>query len=365
MHVKARVRKPTWVIAALATVAALAAAGCTSSTRSTANVQPSSFRKVTYVTGFGILGREAYAWDARAKGYFDQAHLNVTIQAGQAGAYATDALHSGQAGFAIVDFTTAAAALATGKYPDLRVIAAIQQRTIASIIAPTSKHITGPGDLAGKKIAVAPGSSLGGVTNPPQNPANLFTGYAKLAGIDPNGPDWRPTPAAAIPTAVASGAVDGAVQYLVAQPSIDAALKKTTNCSDPCTSILHYADEMGDPYGSVLVTTATLLKQDHQMAVDFVTALMKGLQDSLDHPDQAVATMAHDEPQANVNVAAAAQELRLMKSYVTNTTSGGPIGSMDPFRVGRAIAILQGAGVIPTSVDPTTLVDFSVTPKIG
>src|SRR5882757_7638640 len=38
--------------------------------------------KVTYITGFGTFGREAYAYVAQDKGYFSDAGVTVTIQPG-------------------------------------------------------------------------------------------------------------------------------------------------------------------------------------------------------------------------------------------------------------------------------------------
>ena len=45
----------------------------------------SVLERVTYLTGLGAFGREAFAWVAAAKGYFRDAGLEVTIVPGAAG----------------------------------------------------------------------------------------------------------------------------------------------------------------------------------------------------------------------------------------------------------------------------------------
>ena len=71
----------------LAVVAAtlVTAAGCSSTKDNApapaANKAPD---KVTYVTAFGAVGRDAFAWVAQEKGYFADANLDVKIQLGAA-----------------------------------------------------------------------------------------------------------------------------------------------------------------------------------------------------------------------------------------------------------------------------------------
>src|SRR5262245_36325056 len=65
-----------------------------------ANKEPD---KVTYVTAFGAVGRDAFAWVAQDQGFFKEAKLDVTIQLGAAVDQNLTALASGQAQFAALD----------------------------------------------------------------------------------------------------------------------------------------------------------------------------------------------------------------------------------------------------------------------
>ena len=82
----------------------LTTAGCNSSTP-TPQSNSSTPDKVTYVTGFGFVGRDAMAWVAKEKGYFAEQNLDVTIQPGAGTDPNLTALAAGQAQFTAVDLT--------------------------------------------------------------------------------------------------------------------------------------------------------------------------------------------------------------------------------------------------------------------
>src|SRR5262245_35053293 len=94
------------------TVAALAAmaltVGCSKSDESTTtDTKPANgaLEKVTYLTGASILGREAYIYIAIEKGYFKDAGLDVTVQAGKGTNPNLVLLQSGKVDFAALDIT--------------------------------------------------------------------------------------------------------------------------------------------------------------------------------------------------------------------------------------------------------------------
>src|SRR5262245_65299460 len=93
-------------LAAMAAVL-VAAAGCAKAAEPAAASVPSqaTVDKVTYVTGFGAVGRDAFAWVAKEKGYFRDAGIDVTIQLGAGTDQNLSALTAGQAQFACIDMT--------------------------------------------------------------------------------------------------------------------------------------------------------------------------------------------------------------------------------------------------------------------
>jgi NitT/TauT family transport system substrate-binding protein len=328
--------------AAAALVVALAAAGCTT-THQAAAAKP--LDKVTYVTAFGSFGRDAYAWVAASKGFFKDQGLQVSIQPGAAGGQNMQKLAAGKAQFVAIDFGTAAYQIASGTDTDLKVISAIHQRTVASIITLTRNHINTPKDLTGKTIGTVNGSILN----------TMFLGYAKLAGLDPSTIKWQNAEPAQLPTLLAAGRVDAVAQYLMGAPSIE----KAAGCTG-CSVVLPYAQYLADPYGAVLATTNTLISKDRGLAVRFRTALMQGLDYAVRHPQEAAQILHQTLPTTDIPSATA--ELETMAPYVTNAT---PVGAVDPSRIVRAIASLQSIGMYPSGLTPEALVDFGVAPRLG
>jgi NitT/TauT family transport system substrate-binding protein len=51
-----------------------------------------------------------------------------------------------------------------------------------------------------------------------------------------------------------------------------------------------------------------------------------------------------------------------MAPYVKPSAATAPIGALNQQQVARAIAILQGAGLIPSGLTPDAVVNFDLTP---
>ncbi|WP_433608239.1 ABC transporter substrate-binding protein [Dactylosporangium sp. CA-139114] len=336
-------RYRTLLVSALAIVM-IGTAGCSSDSqpqpRAADAGRPAD--KVTYLTAFGAVGRDAFAWVAQDKGYFKEAGLDVTIQLGAATGENLKGLASGQAQFANLDLIGAWILAGKGEYKDFRTIAAIHQQTLVSIIALEGSGISAPKDLEGKKLGAATGSVN----------QLLFPGYAKLAGIDPSRIQWVNAQPAQLPALLAGGQVQALSTFLIGSKGIEKAAggKKAV--------VLPYSKYLGDLYGNGIITTAKIAKDSPDLARRFRDACLKALRYTIEHPDEAAQILKKAQPAADVT--AAVGEITLMTPYVS---SGSAIGVMEQERVARAIATLQAAGLIPAGLTPDAVVDFSLTPK--
>ncbi len=331
-------------VAALAT--ALVVSGCGDSDEGDDGQAGSDpIDKVTYLTSFGTFGRDAYAYVAKDKGFFEEAGLDVDVKPGAGTGENLKSIASGKAQFAPVDFTGALLQFGGGKAKDFTAVAAIQQRTLTAIITLEGNGITSPKDLEGKKIADAPGSVV----------QMLFPTYAKLAGVDDKQVQWVNAPPPTLPGTLASGGAQAIGQFVVGKPTIEAAAngKKAV--------VLPYSDHLTDLYGNALVTSAKLAKDDPDLVRRFTAALMKGLQYSIDNPKETGDILVKNQP--TQKAAPAAAEVELMASYVKSDGAGAPVGALDSQRVARSIAILQGAGAIPAGITPDQMVSFDLVPK--
>jgi NitT/TauT family transport system substrate-binding protein len=331
--------------AAAVSTAMLATVGCSSGSGTTNKGNQAPIEKVTYATGFGQFGREAYIYVGIDKGYFKDAGIEVTVKPGNGTGDTLKNLTAGNIDLAPVDFTGAMIQIGGGQINGVTAVAAIHQRTLAAIMTLEERNITSPKDLEGKTVGDPQGSTIG----------LMFPTYAKLAGIDATKVKFVNLPAPQLPQALAANTVNTIGQFVVGKPTIEKAAggKKAV--------VLPYSDYISDVYGNVLVTTTKLAQQKPDLVKKFTAALLKSLQYAVDNPVEA-GQILHSHVAAQ-DATVAAGELTLMKQYVNSSGSGAPIGALDQQRVARSIALLQGANAIPAGLTPDRLVDFNLTPK--
>ncbi len=329
---------------ALATALALVSGCGGSDSDNDAGKDAKALKKVTYLTSFGNFGRDAYAWVAKDKGYFEEAGFDVEIRPGQGTGGVIPAIVSGQAQFGPIDLTGGLLQMSSGQAKDFVAVAAIQQRTMAAIATTEGNGIAEPKDLEGKRLADTPGSVV----------RNLFPTYARLAGVDSSKVTWVNGDAQTLMGTLASGSVDGIGQFVVGKPTIEAVTKKKA-------VLLPYSDVIPDLYGNVLITSTKIAEQDPEMVQRFSTALLKGLEYSLANSKEAAEILKRNVDATNP--AAAAAELELMAAYVRPAGSGTAIGTLDSARVAKSIALLQDAGALPEGMTPEQIIDFDLVPK--
>jgi NitT/TauT family transport system substrate-binding protein len=330
------------LVALAATV--ISTAGCSKNDPAPQEQAAKQPDKVTYVTAFGAVGRDAFAWVALKKGYFKDAGLDVTIQLGAAVDQNLSALAAGQAQFAALDLTGAMIQAGKGTFKDFRAIAAIHQQTLVSIVGLEGGKVAQPKDLEGKKVGAATGSVN----------QLLFPAYAQLAGVDPKKVTFVNVAPPQLPALLASGQVDALSTFLIGRGGIEKAAGKPA-------VILPYSDYLSDLYGNALVTSADLTTKNPDMVKRFRDAALKALQWTIDNPAEAAQILKDANPTADL--ASATGEIKLMTPYVKPSTAKAPFGGLDQQKVARAIAILQGAGLIPSGLTPDAVVKFDLTPS--
>ncbi|MEV7628791.1 ABC transporter substrate-binding protein [Actinoplanes sp. NPDC089786] len=315
--------------------------------------------RVTYVTGFGISGRESYVHTAMAKGFFREAGIEVTVQPGQAGPFNETAVGSGRAQFAAVDTSGAFVRFVKTPAGQRRVhtVAAVQQRTLLSMVTLDDRNIRVAKDLAGKRLGVGPGAA----------PRVMWPLYARLAGVNPGSVRFVESKPDALAGLLVAGKVDAIGLFVAGVPQVEAAeARLAAEQGRPPRQVvkLPYSDVLTDLYGTVLITSNTLLEQDPDLVRRFTAALMKGLQYAVEHPQEA-GRILH-EYDAKQDPVTAAAELELMKPYSV-PPAGRPYGSMSEAQVARTLALLKNLPELqnlPVPVDaPQELVAFEVVPR--
>ncbi|MFC5826310.1 ABC transporter substrate-binding protein [Nonomuraea insulae] len=300
--------------------------------------------RVTYVTGFGMFGREAYVYVAQDKGYFREAGIEVSVQPGTGSGENMAALAGGRAHFSPIDFTAMLLTAGSGRQTGTVAVAAIHQRTLAALMTLGDSGISKPKDLEGKTVGDTATSVI----------AMMFPTYAKLTGIDRDKVKWVSLQPTQLAANLASGQVDAIGQYVVGQPTVRNAAKGEQ------VTVLPFGDVITDMYGSALNTSAKLASSDPDLVKRFTTALLRGLAYAVEHPQEAARILLAHQPAQNAEAAAA--ELTLMAPYVRPAGSD-PMGTMSRERVERAITVLRTAGAFQGQVTPESVVSFDLLPK--
>jgi NitT/TauT family transport system substrate-binding protein len=312
-----RIRPAAILLAAAITVSACSGAGDNAAAEAD---------KVSYLTSFNTFGRDAYAYVALEKGYFAEVRLDVTINPGAATVEVLKLVAGGRADFGVGDFTTTVITAAKEKLP-VTAVAMVHQRSLSAIVTLADRSISRPADLVGKRIGDQPGS-----TN-----QVMFPVYARAAGIDPGKVEFVPAAPPALPQLLVSGQVDGIGQFVVGTPLIEKAAQGRK------VSALPYGDLLPDLYGNALITSKELPAKNPDLVKRFREALLKGLEYSIDHPEETGQILRKFQPTQDPAVAAA--EVTLMGPAVR--PASGAIGGIDELRVQKTIQLLTEANAIP------------------
>ncbi|MEV4535955.1 ABC transporter substrate-binding protein [Asanoa sp. NPDC049518] len=299
--------------------------------------------KVVYMSGFGLFGRESYVYAAIDKGYFREAGLEVEVKPGLGTNGNLKALSSGSVQYASIDLTGAFLEYGRpGGINDFTIVGAVQQRSLTALMALEESGISTPRDLENKTIGAQPGSVN----------QVLFPTYARLAGIDAGKVKFQNVAPQQQPQLLASKQVDVITQFPVGKPGVERAAggKKAV--------VLPYTDVITDLFGGAIGVSKKTAQEKPDQVKRFMSALLKGLSDTISNPQEAGQIYAKFEKTQPAPVAAA--EMTLMRPYVDLGTG---LGQIDQARAARSIAILQGAGAIPDGLKPEDVISFDLIPK--
>jgi NitT/TauT family transport system substrate-binding protein len=277
---------------------------------------------VTYSTSFGNFGRDSYAWVALEKGFFRDAGFDVKIVPGAGSVAVAQAIAAGSVDFGPADVAAVAVARAESGVP-VKVVALIQQNTMAAFFALKSSGISKPTDLAGKTFADTPGSTV----------AVLLPLYAKRAGFDASSVKFVPSTPPALPSLLASKRVDAVGQFTVGLPAFRAATGQEIVS-------LPYAKVIPGLMGLGLLASDRMISERPGDVKKFTAALLKGERWALDNPGAAGAILNRNVPLQDPTIAA--KELRIMKKYaVTPDVRKSGLGLIDPKRFAATTSIVN------------------------
>ncbi|RYF24822.1 MAG: taurine ABC transporter permease [Comamonadaceae bacterium] len=238
-----------------------------------------------------------------AKGYFKDAGLNVTVDAGNGSGGAVQRVASGSYDMGFADL--AAVMEFHANNPDAQnkpvAVMMVYNNTPASVMALKKSGITKPADLAGKKLG-APVFDAG---------RRAFPIFAKANNV--GNVQWTAMDPPLRETMLVRGDVDAITGFtFTSLLNLEARGAKASD-----VVVLPYADFGVKLYGNVIIASPKLVKENPQAIKAFLKAFTKGAKDTIANPGAAIAYVK--ERDGIVNSTLETRRLQLAIDTVVNS----------------------------------------------
>jgi NitT/TauT family transport system substrate-binding protein len=239
-----------------------------------------------------------------AKGYFKDANLNVSIDAGNGSGGTVTRVASGSYDIGFADL--AALMEFHANNPDAAnkpvAVMMVYNNTPASVMALKKSGIKTPADLNGKKLG-APVFDAG---------RRAFPIFQKANGI--TGVQWTAMDPPLRETMLARGEVDAITGFtFTSLLNLEARGVKADD-----VVVLPYADNGVKLYGNVIIVSPKLIKENPAAIKAFLQAFTKGVKDVIANPNAAIESVKARD--GIINVALEQRRLKLAIDTVVNST---------------------------------------------
>ena len=212
----------------------------------------------------------------RAKGYFSEEKLDVTIDAGSGSGNAVNRVASGTYDLGFADLAALMEFWANNPSAPNKPVAVmmVYNNTPAAVFSLKKANITKPADLAGKKLG-APVFDAG---------RRAFPIFAAANSLDSSKITWVSMDPPLRETMLASGQVDAITGfYFTSLLNLNA-----RGVKDEDVAIMPYPQYGVKLYGNVIIASEALLKEKPEAVRGFLRAFTRGAGDVLAAPDDAI-----------------------------------------------------------------------------
>jgi NitT/TauT family transport system substrate-binding protein len=296
--------------------------------------------KVQFQLDWRFEGPAALFLLAKAKGYFAQEKLDVTIDAGNGSGNAVNRVASGtyQLGFADV----AALIEFIGNNPTAPnkpvAVMMVYDATPAAVFSLKKANIRKPADLVGKKMG-APVFDAG---------RRAFPIFAKANGIDPAKVAWTAMDPPLRETMLARGDVDAITGfYFTSLLNLNA-----RGVKDEEIDVMMYPNHGVALYGNAIIASEQFVKERPEAVRAFLRAFTRAARDVLADPDGSIKFVKDRD--ALIDEALEKRRLRLAIESViaTPTAKADGMGGVVPARLNEMITQVSSAFDLKNPVKP-------------
>ena len=286
-----------------------------------------------------------------AKGYFQAAGLNVTVDAGSGSGGAIQRVASGSYDMGFADL--AALMEFHANNPDVKdkpvAVMMVYNNTPASVMALKKSAIAKPADLTGKKLG-APVFDAGRRGFP------LFAKANKVGDVQ-----WTTMDPPLRETMLVRGDVDAITGFtFTSLLNLEARGVKAAD-----VAVMPFADNGVKLYGNAIIASAKLVRENPEAVRAFLKAFSKGAKEVMANPAAAIAYVK--ERDGIVNTALETRRLQLAIDTVINTADarGEGFGQVSPTRMALMASQISDVYATKTRVNPETLWNGRFLPPVA
>jgi NitT/TauT family transport system substrate-binding protein len=283
-----------------------------------------------------------------AKGYFKDAKLDVTVDAGTGSGAAVQRVASGSYDMGFADL--AALMEFHANNPDAAnkpvAVMMVYNNTPAAVMALKKSGIKVPGDLNGKKLG-APVFDAG---------RRAFPIFQKANGIA--GATWVSMDPPLRETMLARGEVDAVTGFtFTSLLNLEA---RGVKLEDVVT--LPYAAHGVKLYGNVVIASPKLVKENPAAVKAFLTAFAKGAKEAMANPDAAIDFVKQRDGIINVDLERRRFRMAINDVIASNDARTEGFGTVNPGRLSLMASQVSDAFGTKTRVNPDTVWNGSMLP---
>lgn len=305
--------------------------------------------KVHFVLDWVVYGRATPYFVALEKGFFKKNNIDVTIERGYGSAASLKRIGAGQADFVLADFGGLILARANEKLP-AKMIAVIYAKNGHAVHYLEGSGIDKPADLAGKRIAGAPGSTV----------AALFPAFMRANNADPSKAQVISVDPQALNAVLLAKQFDAMLEFNFN----NALLVKEGSKNGLKPKVMMYADNNFKFYANGIITTDAMIQKNPDQVRRFAASIVEGVKYTFDHPDESCQLLRKHAPSVDQDICLT--EVGLVKDLaISDEQKTNGIGYMSKEGVQHTIDVLKEHMGLKNAITPEEAFDMQFLPKAG
>jgi len=305
--------------------------------------------KVHFVLDWVVYGRATPYFVALDKGFFQSRNIDANIERGYGSAASVKRIGAGQADFVFADFGALILGRANEGLP-AKMVAVIYAKNGHAVHYLESSGIKSPADLAGKRVAGAPGSSV----------AALFPGFLRANNVDPASAHVISVDAQALNAVLLAKQFDAMLEFNFN----NALLVKEGTPSGLKPKLMMYADHNFRFYANGIITTDAMIQKNPDLVRRFVAAVIEGVKYTFDHPEESCELLRKHAPSVDQDVCLL--EVAQVKDLaLSDEQKAHGVGYMSEDGVQKTIGVLKEFMGLKNAIGPAEVFDMSFLPKTG